>query len=383
MAQIITRTVIIFSFLCIAQLSFTGCRSVPSDKGASFSEQDLFVSGTLGYHTFRIPALLNTRDQVVLAFCEARKNNRSDTGNIDLAMRRSEDGGKTWSETTIIWDDGENVCGNPCPVFDRETGEIHLLLTWNLGSDHERDIIEQKAQDTRRVFVMKSSDLGKTWTTPADITTTTKSSDWGWYATGPGNGIQIENGPHAGRLVIPCDHSYTLADSAEKKYEYGSHIIFSDDHGASWQMGGVIRPKVNECQVVELGQGQLLMNMRSYFGRNLRTHSLSSDGGITWGPPEDVVDLTEPVCQASLIRIPDGSPILVFSNPDSTARAKMTVKYSSDQGKSWQDYKVLFKGPSAYSSLTLLGDNLVGCLYEKGENSPYEKISLARFVAPQ
>src|SRR5690606_36815942 len=114
------------------------------------------------------------------------------------------------------------------------------------------------------------------------------------------------NGPRAGRLVVPCDHSYDDPQGEVRggPYEYGAHAIYSDDHGRTWQLGGVIRPKVNECQVVELadGNGTLLMNMRSYFGRARRTHALSYDGGESWTFPEDAPALVEPVCQASILR---------------------------------------------------------------------------------
>ncbi|MCK7534671.1 MAG: glycoside hydrolase [Marinilabiliales bacterium] len=97
--------------------------------------------------------MVTTNSGKILAFAEGRVNGSSDTGNIDMVMRSSEDGGKTWSPLKIIWNDGENVCGNPAPVVDRETGKIHLLMTWNLGEDHEREIIDEKSKDTRRVFV--------------------------------------------------------------------------------------------------------------------------------------------------------------------------------------------------------------------------------------
>src|SRR3546814_8184239 len=78
-------------------------------------------------------------------------------------------------------------------------------------------------------------------------------------------------------------------------YEYGAHAIYSDDHGQTWKLSEPIRPKVNECQVVELadGNGTLLMNMRSYFGRASRPHALSYDRGVTWTAPEDAPQLVE------------------------------------------------------------------------------------------
>ncbi|MCP4643959.1 MAG: exo-alpha-sialidase, partial [bacterium] len=205
----------------------------------------VYKSGEDGYDTYRIPALLVTKAGTLLAFCEGRKGSSSDTGDIDMLVKRSEDLGETWSAQEVIWDDGANVCGNPCPVVDQETGIIWLLMTWNLGSDHERQIIAQESEDTRRVFVTCSEDDGKTWAKPEEATESTKQDNWTWYATGPCTGIQLERGPHKGRLVIPCDHI-----EAETK-KYFSHVIYSDDHGVTWQLGGrTPTDQVNECQVV-------------------------------------------------------------------------------------------------------------------------------------
>ena len=143
----------------------------------------LFESGTNGYNTFRIPAIIRTQKETLLAFAEGRKKSSSDTGDIDLVLKRSEDNGKTWSELSVIWDDGENVCGNPAPVVDRQSGNVYLLSTWNLGSDHESEIIRETSKDTRRVFVFTSTDDGRTWSDAKEITASTKLSNWTWYAS--------------------------------------------------------------------------------------------------------------------------------------------------------------------------------------------------------
>ncbi len=359
-----------------------GGTAVAQSESEEAEYLDLFVSGSEGYHTFRIPSLVLTPNGTVLAFIEGRRAGSSDTGDIDLLMRRSEDGGATWKATSLVWDDGPNVCGNPTAVVDEDTGRIWLFMTWNLGEDGEREIIERRAKDTRRVFLTFSDDDGNTWDPPRDITNQVKNPEWGWYATGPGVGVQIKHGSNRGRLVIPCDHSYMGVDG---KYEYGSHAIFSDDHGETWEIGGVISPKMNECQVVELEKepGSLLMNMRSYHGNSLRALSVSEDGGESWSYPVDALDLIDPVCQAAMIRFswsdgPMGN-ILLFSNPASTTRDNMTVKISKDEGRSWSTIKRLHEGPAAYSSLAILPDGKVLCLFERGMNNPYEKVTLASF----
>src|SRR5206468_3163149 len=121
-----------------------------------------------------------------------------------------------------------------------------------------------------------------TWTAPVEITATTKKPSWGWYATGPGIGIQIKNGAHKDRLVIPCDFNYDDTTTIPVKEQAGksSHVIYSDDHSTTWKLGNTITPNVNECQIVEItnNNNTLLMNMRSYFQKNYHTHAISYDG---------------------------------------------------------------------------------------------------------
>lgn len=345
--------------------------------------QALWKQGEGDYHTYRIPSLIKTTQGTLLAFCEARKKSASDAGKIDLVMRRSEDGGKSWSDQQVVWEDGDNTCGNPCPVVDESTGAIWLLLTHNLGQDNEKAIKAKTAEGTRTVWVSHSDDDGKSWTDPIEITSTTKNRELGWYATGPGVGIQIKNGPYKGRLVIPCDHSYDVDKSMNSAgYEFGSHVIFSDDHGKTWQLGGTIRPKMNECQVIEVGDsGELVIDMRSYRGQGCRAQARSTDGGLTWTDPEDVRQLVSPVCQASIIRLTapaDGErQTLVFSSPgDPGKRINLTLRVSHDEGKDWSQAIPLYAGPTAYSCLEILPDGSVACLAEIGERSPYQTISL-------
>ncbi|MBI4624971.1 MAG: exo-alpha-sialidase [Verrucomicrobia bacterium] len=349
---------------------------------AALEQTEVFVSGRDGYHTYRIPAVLRAPRGALLAFCEGRKSARGDSGNIDLLVKRSTDGGRTWSPATVVWDDADNTCGNPCPVVDEQTGTIWLLLTHNIGTDPESAIITKQSKGTRTVWVTHSRNEGVTWAPPVEITRTTKDPAWGWYATGPGIGIQIQHGAHAGRLVIPCDHSYDDPQGNVRggPYEYGSHAVISDDHGKTWRLGGLIRPKVNECQVVESldTHGTLIMNMRAYFGRNRRAQATSADGGLTWSAPSDVPDLVEPVCQASIVRA-GAAGLLLFSNPASTKRERLTVKASTDGGRTWPRQLVVHEGPAAYSSLIVLDATTAGCLYERGDKGAYEKITFARF----
>ena len=332
----------------------------------------LFKSGTEGYNTFRIPAIITTKNGTILAFAEGRKKTSSDTGDIDLVMKRSEDNGKTWSELYVIWDDDENVCGNPAPVQDRKTGKIFLLSTWNLGSDHEQQIINQTSRDTRRIYLLSSADDGLTWTEPVEITTSVKLNSWTWYATGPCHGLQVSRGQYKDRMIIPCDH----IEAGTGKYF--SHIIYSDNSGKTWNLGGTTpQDQVNECAIAELSGDKLMLNMRNYDRtQKSRKVSVSSDGGLTWSKIWSDPVLIEPICQASLLNHPK-KRILYFLNPASEdSREKMTLRISYDEGKTWAVSKVLHAGPAAYSDLTILPTGELVCFYEAGEQTPYEGIVL-------
>ena len=334
----------------------------------------IFKSGSEGYNTFRIPSIITTDSGVVLAFAEGRKNSSSDSGDIDLVLKRSIDGGKTWGDLIIIRDDSTNVCGNPSPVIDRKTGKIFLLSTWNRGDDTESEIINMTSVDTRRVYVMNSIDEGLSWSKPIEITDKVKKPNWTWYATGPVHGIQIREGSKKGRMIIPCDH----IEANTKKYY--SHIIYSDDGGSSWNIGGTTpQDQVNECSVAEIGKGKLILNMRNYDRTQMnRKISISNDYGESWGDIYDDKALVEPICQASILRYSfkgSGSNDLLFINPaDKNKRLNMTLRLSNDLGRTWTREFLLHEGPSAYSDITKLRNGNVGCLFEAGKNSPYEGI---------
>lgn len=352
-------------------LLMTGCPV--SSSGQTGEPVSLFTAGDSGYACFRIPAIVITGKGTLLAFAEARKKGCSDTGDIDLVLRRSDDRGKTWSPLLVVWDDGDNVAGNPAPVIDRETGTIWLLSTWNHGSDHESQIIDGKSSDTRRIFVLKSVDDGRNWSPAKEITSSVKLPGWTWYATGPVHGIQLRSKPYRGRLMIPCDH----IEAGTKKYF--SHVIYSDDHGATWNLGGTTPDDhVNECTVAELPGGRLMLNMRNYDRKQKnRKVSISEDGGATWSKLRDDPRLTEPICQAALldISLKGRRTALAFLNPsDSVSRSNLVLRISHDEGSSWETFSTVHAGPAAYSDLVQVSSREVGCLYEAGELSPYEGI---------
>lgn len=340
-----------------------------------FKQTELFTKGINGYHTYRIPALLVSKNGTILAFCEGRKYSRSDSGDIDIVLRRSFDNGQTWQPMQIIVDDGINTAGNPAPVLDNDTGILWLLITKNLANGPEDMIVAGKAP--RTVWVTSSSDDGQTWAEPVEITDSVKKSSWTWYATGPCHGIQLKNG----RLVIPCDH----VQGNDRNYAVSSHshVIYSDDHGKTWNIGGIAQPGTNESTVIQTIDSSLYLNCRNYDGEKRRAYAWSYDNGETFTEFGWDDNLIEPICQASMIRftteeLHDKNRV-IFANPASIKREKMTIRISYDECKSWDKGKVLYSGPSAYSDLCISPDMKICCLYECGKNDPYETITFAQF----
>ena len=354
-------------------------------QAQDFEQKDVFISGTYGYDTYRIPSLVVTNKNIIIAFCEGRRNSRSDTGDIDVLAKRSSDGGKTWGLQQVIWDDGINTCGNPTAVVDRSNGVIWLLLTHNLGADSEEHLGQRIAKGTRTVWVCSSVDDGQHWSKPSEITNSTKKLDWGWYATGPGIGIQLEKGVHRNRLLIPCNHTIQPDSLRPEIFAYRDHIIYSDDHGLNWTLGGIVPwLDVDEPQAVELSNGDIMINMRSAKKTRKRITAISRDSGESFTDYTINKSLPEPPCQASILRYTqlnkNNISRLLFSNPASAEkRVAMTVKMSYDEGLTWPIARTLHAGPSAYSVLTVLPSSKIACLYERGIIHPYERITFAQF----
>ena len=350
---------------------------------AGLDKVDVYTAGQDGYQFYRIPAIVTASDGTLLAFCEGRKSSHSDDGDIDMLLRRSQDGGKTWLPIQVLAEEGGDApikFGNPCPVVDAQTGTIWLTMNRSIGKDRT----ERGGGD---IFVMSSNDDGATWSKPRDITGHVKNPNWKHYAQGPGIGIQLRHGMHKGRLVVPANYRESF-NNRDPSY---SHVMISDDHGQTWQLGGIVGPHTNECQIAEIVENDkpaILINARNHWGRagkpelsGKRLVSRSFDGGQSWSEAEVDDVLIEPICQASLFRYSDAASdrnsILLFANPASSRRDHLTVRISYDEGRTWPVSRVIEDGSAAYSCLTRLKDGRIGILYERDD---YKRLAFATFT---
>lgn len=307
-----------------------------------------------------------------------------------MRVKRSEDLGESWSEVEILIDDGgEMAAGDPCMLVDRETGTVwivydHVYPTMDelLRRDPQRAEGAEVEWHRRVIFLhaIRSDDDGRTWSEPIDLTPQVKDDGWVAAMAGPGMGITMTNG----RLICPGYRRFGEDFSRD-----GSHVYFSDDHGATWHVGESPSPKTNEAQVVELADGRLMMNMRTPRGYDRRMVATSGDGGETWSEARDAPALVEPACQASFIRwtsevAGDDRNRLLFSNPaDPEKRTNMTVRLSYDEGETWPVARLVNGDFCAYSCMAALPDGTVGLLYEHKSpdaNTPgFENLVFARF----
>ncbi len=346
----------------------------PQAAAPEFREDVLYQGGTGGYSCYRIPAVVEAADGTLLAFAEGRVDSCSDKGDIDIVLRRSTDGGDTWTAPQVVLSGDGDTRGNPAPVVDRESGRISLLSTHNPGAD-----------DTRRTpYLQHSTDNGRTWTPARSMAAELSRPEWDrWYATGPGHGLQLATGEHAGRLLVGGNHQGL--DGRQ-----GAHLVYSDDGGLNWKLGaddtrGTQPPDVKpqELSLFEREDGSVYAAARDERGTDPgnRAAAVSSDGGATWDAPFEITpSLVSPVVQGATLR--HGDEVLASLPAHPADRKVMSVRASHDDGRTWepwQEGRVIHWGPTAYSDMVELAEDRVGLLYEAGAASPYETIRWARF----
>lgn len=358
-----------------------------------------YVAGVDGYDTYRIPAIVRSNSGTLLAFAEGRHNSAADSGDIDTVLRRSFDGGCTWGPMQVVATAAnQGTAGNPAPVVLPD-GRILLLTTHNAASATETEIMAGtvSAADSRRVFVQYSDTDGRTWSAARDITSETKLPNWRWYATGPGHALVLRGGPHAGRIVVPANHSSappagSTDTGTEAKY-YGGNDIYSDDGGRTWHIGftddtaGTSREDVaaNETAVAQLPNGLLYFNSRnqSASATASRVDAYSVDGTRLIEPYQPQPGLIGPICEGSLLQT-SRRDLLLFAGPSSpSSRAVMQLRVSNDGGHTWHVGLTVSQAPAAYSDLVQLDPGHVGLLFETGTTSSSQTLTFLRISLSQ
>jgi len=348
---------------------------------------DVFIPRQDGFASVRIPAVVVTKQGTLLAFAEGRAQD-TDQAKNKIVLKRSSDGGKSWGKLVVAAEDGAKSLNNPCVVVEHENGRVLLMYQSYPAGIGERSGKIQPGHDGKlivRNWIITSDDDGATWTKARDITSETKREKVvTTIASGPGIGIQLRHGRHAGRILMPFNEGPFGV--------WNIYAVYSDDRGKTWAMGGVApgglidakgkqTSTVNEAQFVELKDGSIRFNVRRWSGKPVRKTCVSTDGGVTWSKVEDAPGLADPGCMASVLRYTDpadgGRSRILFSGPQSIRRENGTVFISYDEGKTWPIKRVLCNSSFAYSCLTALPDGTIGCLYEADGT---KKIVFARFT---
>ncbi|MFE7562782.1 LamG-like jellyroll fold domain-containing protein [Kitasatospora sp. NPDC057500] len=351
------------------------------------ADQVLFAGGTGGYGCYRIPALVRSAAGTLLAFAEARKSPTcADRQDIDLVVRRSTNDGRSWGPVELVLSgspdnaDQPYTRGNAAPVVDATTGRILLLSTSNPATPTGK----------RLPWIQHSDDDGRTWSAAEQLTSTFSGNTNGWFATGPGHGVQLTQGQHAGRLVVGAHQ----VPSAGTDY---AGVLYSDDHGATWQASATPNSYVadpanpgqalvnpGEVSVTELRGGSVYAMARNQIGGNAnhRTRATSTDGGTTVPAATVIPSLVTPDVQGSVLALRQtwqnaSGDTLLFSGPaDPTSRKNMTVRYSTDNGITWKTPAngLITGNASGYSDLVETVGGEVGLLYETGTTFSADQI---------
>ena len=357
----------------------------------------VFPNAPLNKPNYRIPAILQAPNSNLLIFAEKRNDGPGDVGNTDIVLKRSQDKGRTWSVEQIVLDDGDRVCADITVGFDRDTQKLWLFFV----------------RDKKQFTYMTSSDSGASWQGPVSIHEYVTKPEWdklrgkrdsgdqssgkrctawakGWaqrYGVGPGHAmVQLKSG----RLLVPARHREDIGYGRLRSF---AHCFFSDDHGATWKLGGTVGANTSECQLVELNNGDVMLISRDESAEdspaNLRHRvAVSHNGGESWGPLRRAEELITPRCHGAVERYDKNR--LLFSSPASPFRQKehpygrtnLTVRVSYDEGATWSAGRTIWPYPSSYSDLTVLDDGTIGLVYERGDKGSthyWDEIHFARF----
>ncbi|KAF5993496.1 sialidase family protein [Streptomyces sp. WAC00263] len=373
-----------------ARASATDASGGSGASGASFEQQVLFrASQDPGYACFRIPAVVRSTHGTLLAFAEGRVHDCGDAGDIDIVVKRSTDGGRTWGPLQVVNEGAGDTHGNPAPIVDRQTGRIVLAETYNTGRTDGRGC---DVPCDRTPHLQYSDDDGLSWSAPRDLSAEILPPNWNsWYATGPVHGIQLTRGRHAGRLVFGVN---TETWNGSRVTANNAALITSDDGGDHWRIGasdswpiaedGTFRQKPSELTLTERADGSVLVSGREQDGTDLghRTQTVSRDGGDSFTAPfRDLPGLYAPQVQGSVLRL--GDRVLLACPGDPDRRRTMMIRSSYDGGRTWDSVDrgtVVTTDWSGYSDLVGIGGGAMGLLYEGGAVDARDEVRFARFT---
>lgn len=378
--------------LFLGALLCAACRT----RAAEPTKVDLFTARQGGYETYRIPGIVVTWRGTLLAYCEARKNAKTDWGETDVLMRRSSDGGRTWDEPRKVAGAPADAKPNPVRVPPEGSGAGATLNNPVAIADPAGPVYLLYCVNYACCFCERSDDDGRTFAPAVEITSAfeplRKQYDWKVIATGPGHGIRLQNG----RLLVPVWLS--LGTGRGGHHPSCVATIYSDDRGKTWHAGAIAcgdmpeTPDPNETAAVELSGGRVMLNMRNESPRHRRLVTVSPDGAIGWSKPAFDEALLEPICFGSLARLTvDGKPVVLWSNPAndsvggklSKQRINLTIRASFDEGKTWPASRPLQDGVAGYSDLASGADGAIYCFYERGavegKQTFTQSLTVARF----
>ncbi|MER5405532.1 exo-alpha-sialidase [Streptomyces sp. NPDC002769] len=380
-----------------AALTAAALIALPSPAGAQqaaapaeFEQQVLFrAAQDPGYACFRIPAVVRTPRGTLLAFAEGRVHDCGDAGDIDIVVKRSTDGGRSWGPLQVVNEGAGDTHGNPAPVVDRETGRVVLAETYNTGRTDGRSC---DVPCDRTPHLQYSDDDGLSWSRPRDLSDEILPPNWNsWYATGPVHGIQLTRGRHPGRLVFGVN---TETWNGSRVTANNAALITSDDGGDHWRIGatdswpiaddGTFRQKPSELTLTQRADGAVLVSGREQDGTDPghRTQTVSRDGADSFTAPfRDLPDLYAPQVQGSVLRLDDRILLACPGDPD--RRRTMMIRSSYDGGRTWDSVDrgtVVTTDWSGYSDLARIDGDTVGLLYEGGAVDARDEIRFARFT---
>ena len=263
--------------------------------------------------------------------------------DINIVIRKSSDNGKTWGkiEKIIDYPLGQSA-SDPSMILDKQTNTIFLFYNY-MDLDNQKDIYYLK--------YISSNDNGKSWSKPVDITNQISKENWknDFKFITSGRGIQTKKGTLLHCLV---------------NLQKGTHVFGSNDNGKTWFITETPTSPGDESKIVELNDGSWMVNSRvNKLG--YRYSHVSNDHGKTWisKKEESIID---PGCNGSLIRYSHGEKnLLLLTNINNKKeRKEIVLRYSTDEGRSWSNPKIIYNGEAAYSSMTVMENGNLGLFFE-------------------